>query len=91
MIVTNKDGVKTPDGLNRAEFERGIEGKVDFAIPFDAKAVGAAVNAGKPIAEQATKAKITLALRELAGEIAGVQAVKKRKRAFLGLGASRRS
>jgi len=35
--------------ISQSDFEKGIEGKVDFVIPFDSKAASEAANGGKPM------------------------------------------
>ncbi|HMR30462.1 MAG TPA: AAA family ATPase [Geminicoccaceae bacterium] len=49
-IVANRVGEHRQGEISRAEFEKGIGRAVDVLVPFDGKAVAAAVNVGQPIA-----------------------------------------
>ncbi len=52
--------------VDRATFERGIQGKIAQVIPEDDKAVAAATNQGKALASMAPQAPSVKAMRELA-------------------------
>lgn len=71
MIVANQVGALHRGEIGRAEFERGLGGPVDFAVPFDPKAARAMAVSGKtmPAAEAASKAATEM--RRIAARIAG--------------------
>lgn len=58
-------------GLANEEFERGFGHKLNLVLPSDPKAVSAAINAGKTLAETAAGSKPAKSLRQLADELAG--------------------
>jgi len=65
--------------ISKSEFERGIETKVGFIVPDDAKAAAAASNAGKPLPVIAKKSAAVNVMRKLVRGLAG-PAVSKSKR-----------
>jgi pilus assembly protein CpaE len=81
-ITANQIGRAKHDGLPQNEFEKGIERKVQFALPFDAKALGLANNAGKAVAAVAKTSKVGVGLEQLAAAISGVEAKPQRKARF---------
>lgn len=58
-------------GLAVDEFERGFGHKLKLIVPSDLKAVSAAINAGKTLAETAAGSKPAKSLHQLADELAG--------------------
>ncbi len=69
-------------GITAKDFERGIDGKIDFIVSDDAK-VAIASNAGKPVSAvgsnvASTPSKALGTIRELCQMIAGKQATKKK-------------
>ena len=69
--------------VSKADFERGLNDKVAYMIPEDAKTLTVCANAGKAIAQVAPKAPITKVLRELAAHISNYSEPK--KKGFLNL------
>ncbi len=65
--------------IGKAEFEKGIGKPLDFAISFDAKSAGAAVNTGQPLPLAAPRSPIVRELRQLTETRAG-PAIPARKR-----------
>ncbi|MFO1067236.1 MAG: AAA family ATPase [Geminicoccaceae bacterium] len=49
-IVVNRAGEHRQGEIGRSEFEKGIGRKVDLVVPFDGRAVAAAMNVGQPLA-----------------------------------------
>lgn len=49
-LVANRVGEHKTGELSRAEFEKGVGRPLDVLLPFDPRAVAAAVNSGQPIA-----------------------------------------
>ena len=68
--------------IDRADFERGIEGKIAFAIPHDARAAADAANNGKAIPAAGGRNPLLKSFRKLADNIAGDAKPVKRKRWF---------
>jgi pilus assembly protein CpaE len=71
LLVANQVGADHRGEIGRAEFERGIGGELDHAVPFDVKAVVAAAHGGKALAEAASGSKAAAELRKLAARLAG--------------------
>jgi pilus assembly protein CpaE len=71
LLVANQVGADHRGEIGRPEFERGIGGALDQAVPFDVKAAVAAAHGGKAIPEAAAGSKAALELRKLAGRLAG--------------------
>jgi pilus assembly protein CpaE len=71
----------TPDAakpkISRADFEKSIGRKIDYELPFEAKAVTASANAGKPISAVARGGKLVKVLRQIAVDLGGAEDVKK--------------
>jgi Flp pilus assembly CpaE family ATPase len=55
----------------KADFERGIEGKIAQLLPFDPKVAGAASNAGRPVAVAAKGSALAKGLRQCAAGLTG--------------------
>jgi pilus assembly protein CpaE len=71
LLVANQVGADHRGEIGRAEFERGVGGGVDHAVPFDVKAVTAAAHNGKAIPDAAGNSKAASELRKLAARLAG--------------------
>jgi pilus assembly protein CpaE len=71
LLVANQVGADHRGEIGRAEFERGIGGGVDHAVPFDVKAVVASAHSGKAIPDAAGNSKAAAELRKLASRLAG--------------------
>jgi len=70
-VVVNRVPVSGKGPIKLADFEKGIEHKVDHMIPEDTKAVALASNAGRPLAVAAKKSKAVEVMRSLSDDIAG--------------------
>ena len=68
--------------ISKSEFERGIETKVGYVVPDDAKAAAAASNAGKPLPLIAKKSAAVKVMRKLVRAIAGAAASKPKRSLF---------
>ncbi len=71
LLVANQVGADHRGEIGRPEFERGIGGALDHAVPFDVKAVVAAAHAGKAVADAAPGSKAAGEMRKLAARLAG--------------------
>lgn len=71
LLVANQVGADHRGEIGRAEFERGVGGGLDHAVPFDVKAVVAAAHAGKAVPDAAAGSKAAGELRKLAARLAG--------------------
>jgi len=71
LLVGNQLGADHRGEIGRPEFERGIGGALDLAVPFDVKAVVAAAHAGKALPDAAGGSKAAIELRKLAARLAG--------------------
>jgi pilus assembly protein CpaE len=74
FIVVNRFGELGKDGLAIADIEKTLERSVDAIIPFDAKSVVAAANAGMPVVT--TRSPVGKAIAAIAGELLGEQAAR---------------
>lgn len=79
-VVINRAGQRDP--VSRAEFEKGIDHKIDLIVPDDAKSVVTANNAGRPLVVAAKSSKVIGALGQLAEQIVGAPP-KQAKASFL--------
>ena len=71
LLVANQVGADHRGEIGRPEFERGVGGSLDLAVPFDVKAVVAAAHAGKAVAAAAAGSKAAGEMRKLAARLAG--------------------
>lgn len=71
-IVANRVGGDR-DGLKKAEFEKGFDGRIEYLIPDDRKSVAASLNAGKPLPRVAARSKIVGVLRKLSRSASGAR------------------
>jgi pilus assembly protein CpaE len=78
LLVANQVGADHRGEIGRPEFERGIGGPLDHAVPFDVKAAVAAAHGGKAIPAAAGGSKAAAELRSLAARLAGREAMKAR-------------
>jgi pilus assembly protein CpaE len=83
LLVANQVGADHRGEIGRAEFERGIGGALDHAVPFDVKAVVAAAHGGKALPEAASNSKAAVELRRLAARLAGRNEEKPRSGGLL--------
>lgn len=70
MIIANKvqSGVAE---ISKADFEASIERKIDFSIPYDAKAAANAAKLGQVFVEANRSSKATSAIKQVATRILG--------------------
>lgn len=68
-IVANRVGEHKQGEIARAEFEKGVGRAVDVVVPFDGKAVAAAVNVGQPVA--ASKSPAAKAVSFISDQLCG--------------------
>ena len=68
-VVANRAGEYREGEIARKEFEAAIGRAIDFVIPFDAKAVAAATNIGRPVADG--RGKVAEAIQKVTERIAG--------------------
>jgi pilus assembly protein CpaE len=71
LLVANQVGATHRGELGRPEFERGIGGELDGAIPFDVKAAVAVAHTGKAMPAAASGSKAAAEMRRLAARLAG--------------------
>jgi pilus assembly protein CpaE len=74
LIVANQVGAAHRGEIGRPEFERGLAGPVDLAVPFDVKAAVAAARSGKAWPAAAGSSKATVELKRLAARLSGREA-----------------
>ncbi|MDJ0951026.1 MAG: AAA family ATPase [Alphaproteobacteria bacterium] len=70
QVVVNRVGADKKHELPRNEFERGIEEKISFMVPEDAKSVKQALVAGKALKTVAKGCKVVTVLDKLSEELA---------------------
>ncbi|MCF8467149.1 MAG: AAA family ATPase [Sneathiella sp.] len=71
LKVVSRVGSDRAAQVSRADFERGLNEKIDYVIPEESKTLTICANAGKAIGEVAPKSPISKALRELSAEVSG--------------------
>ena len=79
VVVESHDKRTT---IDRADFERGIESKVAYVVPNDARTAADAANNGKAIPAAGGRKPLLKSFRKLADHIAGDTKPVKRKRWF---------
>ena len=77
FVIANRVGGITGE-VSHADFERGSGAKIDFSIPFDAKAAIAAAERAKALVDVARTAKTATELRSLAIGLAGSASAPKK-------------
>jgi pilus assembly protein CpaE len=65
--------------VGKAEFEKGVGRALDAVLSYDAKAAGAATNAGQPLPVAAPRSPVLRELRQLVATLAGPAEAPKRK------------
>ena len=88
MIVCNKFQPGVAE-ISKADFEASIERKIDFLIPYDAKAASNAAKLGQVFIEANKSSKATAAIKQLAERVMGASeedlaAITEEKRSLLG-------
>ena len=76
-VLVNKAGAQAKGEVPRADFERGIEGKIAHLLPHDPKSAGAAASAGKPIAAAGKGSPLDKAMRAATLGLAGEEKAAK--------------
>jgi pilus assembly protein CpaE len=76
ILAVNRYDVR--NAVTLSDISKNLEGPTPIVIPNDFKRVGENVNLGIPLYEQARKAPITRAIKNLAQEVRGHQPVAKR-------------
>ncbi len=74
LLVANRTGMLSRGEIARAEFEKSIGRKIDYLIPFDAKAASAMAEQGKALPAAARSSKAAAELRRVAATLSGVAA-----------------
>ena len=69
LLIANKQG-GTASEISRKDFESSVERKIDLVVPLDEKVCAQAAKLGKPVADAAKGAKISLALEDLIARVA---------------------
>jgi pilus assembly protein CpaE len=73
-VVINRMGASKSGELEKADFERGAELKVDHVIPYDPKPFAASASSGKPLLKVGGGSKAVKAIRELSQLLSGPRA-----------------
>lgn len=68
-LVANRVSSQADGNIGIKEFQAAVGRQCDFIIPFDARVIGGAMNAGKPVAEG--RGKIAPILQRIAEQVAG--------------------
>ncbi len=82
QILANKVGEVSQREMDRKDFEKGIEIKIDALIPWDLKPSVAAENIGKAMVEVAKKGKAVSALRTFVNSLASDADTAIKKKGF---------
>lgn len=82
LTVINRAGADKRAQVPKAEFEKGIEAKIDIIIPEDTKAMALANHAGKAVAVVAKRARVTGAIRELCKSVLPPEEIEKKRRSL---------
>lgn len=80
-IVANRQGEHREGEISRHEFEAAIGRKIDFVIPFEARSVSAAMNAGRPV--PAAGGRVAALIHQITDRIAGASALNPPRRPWL--------
>jgi pilus assembly protein CpaE len=78
VMMVNKVGANPKTEVPQAEFSRGVATPVEFALPYEPAAAGAAAAAGRPIAVSAKGSKLLKALRKSSLDLTGIAPQKKK-------------
>ena len=71
LVIVNRAGALPRGEIARAEFEKGIQRKIDVVVPYDLKAASAMAAHGKALPAAARSGKATAELRRLAEQLFG--------------------
>ena len=88
MIVANKCQPAVAE-ISKADFEASIERKIDFIVPYDAKAASNAAKLGQVFVEANKSSKATNAIKQIAERVMGASeedlaSVTEEKKSLLG-------
>ncbi|MCW5700213.1 MAG: hypothetical protein KIT00_10270 [Rhodospirillales bacterium] len=72
-IVLNRVGAMKGAELSQKDFEQGTELKVDFSVPFDAKAAALSAGSGKPFAKGSSRSKTVKQLQLVTEKVARIE------------------
>jgi pilus assembly protein CpaE len=78
LVLVNRAGALVRGEIDRAAFEKGIGRKVDYVLPYDAKAAVAMAQHGKPLPVAARSGKAAAELRRIAVVLSGHEAAPSR-------------
>jgi len=81
-IVASRANASGAGHIDRAIFEKGIQGKIDAVISEDAATVTVAANSGKALGATAPRAPLTKSLRDLAVHLGRVEGKALEKPSF---------
>ena len=84
ITVVNRAGLEKASELSRPDFERGLDGKIDFLLPEDPKAAKATLN-GKPLVN-ALKGASGDAFQALTRAVAGIEVGNRKGRRWFSRG-----
>jgi pilus assembly protein CpaE len=82
-LLLNRPRPPVGDDVPAAEFAKTLGEPATADLPYEGKAAMRAAGSGKPLAALARKARATVALRKLAGELAAQKPVRTRRRGLL--------
>ena len=82
LTVINRAGADKKAQIPKAEFEKGIEAKIDILIPEDTKVMATASHSGKPVSAVAKRARVTGAIRELCKLALPTEETTEKRRSF---------
>lgn len=69
LKIVSRVGSERAAQVSKADFERGLNEKVDYVVPEEPKTLTICANAGKAIGEVAAKSSIAKVLRELSADV----------------------
>jgi pilus assembly protein CpaE len=78
LVVASRIGGGRRPQVDRATFERGIQGRLAHVVPDDDKAVATAANQGKALAAVAPSSPVIKAVRDLARQMADARPVPRK-------------
>ena len=81
-IVASRTGASGAGQIDRAIFEKGIQGKIDATVSEDGATFTTAANSGKALGASAPRAAATKVMRELAVRLAKVEETATAKPSF---------
>ncbi|MGB9152001.1 MAG: AAA family ATPase [Alphaproteobacteria bacterium] len=82
-IVASRTNASGAGHIDRAVFEKGMQGKIDASVAEDAATIATAANSGKALGATAPRATLTKSLRDLAMRLGNVDEMAVKKVSFL--------